>query len=93
MFSDRGRRLGYALGVPDHVSHVFAEAEVRACVAFPLSSILTILARACEASYGGDGALQLVRGGGDEPSPPPCPPSCSCELSPEKQPTQGNQAG
>lgn len=55
-FNNRARDMGRGLGVPDNVATVFAEAEVRASVAFPLSNVLTLLARACEASYGGDGA-------------------------------------
>lgn len=54
------RRMGPALGVPEHAIATFAEAEVRASVAFQLSRLLALLQRAARvavaAGGGGGGA-------------------------------------
>jgi phosphoglucan,water dikinase len=56
------RRMGPALGVPEHAIATFAEAEVRASVAFQLSRLLAVLQRAARvaASGGGGGVFAAV---------------------------------
>lgn len=64
VYQEPSKRLGWALGVPEHMARIFGESEVRASVAFQVSRLAGLLSKALRGVANMDAWDGLVTGEG-----------------------------